>query len=408
MTLTSMITTAAVLSAATSQVSATKLRRSLASAGAHRGYQGMHGFNIHAHEVAGAEAVKVRKIVERPDNYKHLENFDWAKDRRVIAPGRSQKSCGSCWAFATAGAVESCVAISNPDDPALMPAGADGLGKLRISEQQLLDCAPNVNNCGGTGGCEGSTQALGLKYLAKHGFDVLGDGKDEDKDKYRASDGQCRVEDDRPGKVTDWVQVQNNHLPSLMYAIKEIGPVTVAVDAGAFSDYSEGILAYEDAGPILDHAVLAVGFGCDKNETKGTEIEYSQCWIKIRNSWGPNWGECRDHTKKGSDCPRNDRGFIRIARQSLKVDSMKADKQCMMNTKPADGLGCIGKDKHQTPPNIKVCGTGGVLYRPVVPRGCSVEGSFDASSNGPSEKAKCVAQSGKYTCTALGCVCESD
>ena len=38
-----------------------------------------------------------------------------------------------------------------------------------FSPQQLVDCAPNPSNCGGTGGCGGSTGELAYDFISKHG-----------------------------------------------------------------------------------------------------------------------------------------------------------------------------------------------------------------------------------------------
>jgi C1A family cysteine protease len=55
-----------------------------------------------------------------------------------------------------------------------------------------------------------------------------------------------------------------------------------------FQFYSGGVLS-GSCGNKLDHGVLAVGYGTDA----ASELEY----YKIKNSWGPSWGE---------------KGFIRI------------------------------------------------------------------------------------------------
>ena len=39
-----------------------------------------------------------------------------------------------------------------------------------LSEQQVLDCTPNVANCGGTGGCGGGTPALGFDHIIFKGL----------------------------------------------------------------------------------------------------------------------------------------------------------------------------------------------------------------------------------------------
>ena len=66
------------------------------------------------------------------------------------------ESCGSCWAFGTAETVESHYAIKT--------------GNLVVlSEQQILDCTPNPNQCGGTGGCGGGTAELAYARIIQIG-----------------------------------------------------------------------------------------------------------------------------------------------------------------------------------------------------------------------------------------------
>jgi len=70
-----------------------------------------------------------------------------------------------------------------------------------------------------------------------------------------------------------------------------IGPVSVAIEAdkSVFQLYSHGVLDSTSCGTKLDHGVLIVGYGSDSGKD----------YYKVKNSWGPNWGED---------------GFIRIAR----------------------------------------------------------------------------------------------
>jgi hypothetical protein len=63
-------------------------------------------------------------------------SVDW-RDKGVVTKVKNQGGCGSCWAFSTAETMESAVAIASGQ-------------LLEFSEQQLIDCAPNPNHCGGT------------------------------------------------------------------------------------------------------------------------------------------------------------------------------------------------------------------------------------------------------------------
>jgi predicted transcriptional regulator of viral defense system len=66
---------------------------------------------------------------------------------------QDQGMCGGCWSFSAAETTESAVAIAT--------------GKLlTFSEQELIDCAPNPNSCGGTGGCNGATQEVSRRVEA--------------------------------------------------------------------------------------------------------------------------------------------------------------------------------------------------------------------------------------------------
>lgn len=62
-------------------------------------------------------------------------SFDW-RTLNKVTPVKDQRSCGSCWAFATNGAFESSYWISNN-----LPVDS--------SEQDTLDCNPYGYSCGG-------------------------------------------------------------------------------------------------------------------------------------------------------------------------------------------------------------------------------------------------------------------
>ena len=101
----------------------------------------------------------------------------------------------------------------------------------------------------------------------------------------------------------------------------------------------------------INHVVALMGYGTD--ETTGEDY-----WL-VRNSWGPQWGE---------------EGYIRLKRvdpQSLP----QPDADCGMDVRPAHGIACTekydgqGHRHHITPPAVKVCGTSGILFDPVLPYG---------------------------------------
>ena len=74
------------------------------------------------------------------------------------------------------------------------------------------------------------------------------------------------------------------------------GPASISLhaDFGPFLQYSGGIFDYPNCPTNVDHAVHAVGWGTDTNQTTGATKDY----FIVRNSWGTKWGE---------------KGYIRIA-----------------------------------------------------------------------------------------------
>ena len=82
-------------------------------------------------------------------------SWDW-RDHGVVSAAKDQGRCGSCWAFASAEAMESHWALAS--------------GHLEdLSIQQILDCTPNPQHCGGTGGCHGSIPQLAFAQIDEQG-----------------------------------------------------------------------------------------------------------------------------------------------------------------------------------------------------------------------------------------------
>jgi len=244
-------------------------------------------------------------------------SVDW-RQKGVVTPVKNQGGCGSCWAFAATESIESNV--------------AQNTGKLlTLSPQNVVDCTPNPQHCGGSGGCDGATAELAFEYVAGAGI------ASNQAYPYRAITGKCNEQIAKSAKIKSFVKLIENNYTDLMVAIATVGPIAVSVDASVWGAYSSGVFTgcpkpgqYVD----IDHAVQLVGYGTQNGK------DY---WI-VRNSWGSGWGES---------------GYIRIERHS---DG--ASKWCNIDRTPGDGSGCQGG-----PSQVTVCGSCGIWYDSSYPTG---------------------------------------
>eukprot|EP00644_Phytophthora_capsici_P014141 jgi/Phyca11/99007/e_gw1.3.752.1 len=190
---------------------------------------------------------------------------DWT-DSICVSPIQNQGSCGDCWAFSTASAIESGQCING---------GQKTLNKY--SEQQLTSC--DSQNYG----CNGGAPVYAMEYVQQNGLCTEADYP------YTSSDGTaascstgCSAVDTG---ITGYEMVDD--ASGLVTAVTK-QPVIIAVASGnnAWKQYTGGVISSCDTSE-LDHAVVVVGY---------TDSEW-----KIRNSWGDSWGE---------------EGYIRLERTS--------------------------------------------------------------------------------------------
>lgn len=273
--------------------------------------------------------------------------------------------------------------------------------------QELVSCVPNPRQCGGKGGCLGSTSELAYDFVAKHGI------VDEWRFGYQSYSGKnitCTIldggknlrgptDDDNirgaVASIVGFARLPTNHYHALMYTVATMGPVVVSVAASGWGLYKGGIYNDDDAETRdINHAVVLEGYGTDEE----TGEDY---WL-IRNSWGPLWGtfffllsfvcECMAtvyliHTLCFETCLNNFRtlssspffpsfprtgedGYIRLKRvDPSTLDDPSSD--CKLDETPADGTACQKDDEGHdiTPQSIQVCGTSGVLSDSVIPVG---------------------------------------
>jgi len=188
-----------------------------------------------------------------------VSDVDW-RAQGVVNPVKDQGQCGSCWAFAIVGSVESHWALKSGS-------------LLSIAEQQLIDCDDNEKGCAGGALFRTYTwvkdQALcktsSYPYEAKHGS-------------CRAASCDVAI---ATGAIAGYYTVDKS-----AYALKSaiaVGPVSVAVAASSwdFQGYESGVVTGSSCGLSLNHGVVAMGFG----------VEVGLEYFLVRNSWGSSFGD---------------------------------------------------------------------------------------------------------------------
>lgn len=202
------------------------------------------------------------------------DELDWRQVPGRVSRVKDQANCGSCWAFASTGALE----------------GQESVRKhvssiIELSEQNLVDCVKKASGCGG-----GWMKDAFESVRTEGGIDT------EQSYPYEAETNKCRFNpknvafNDSGAAILPTADEQK-----LKEVVAKFGPVSVAIDADNpfFLFYSGGIYysnGCKTEAISLDHAVLVVGYGTDPKK--------GDYWI-VKNSWGSDWGE---------------HGYIRMAR----------------------------------------------------------------------------------------------
>ncbi|ALC44994.1 CG11459, partial [Drosophila busckii] len=195
-----------------------------------------------------------------PENVTLPSSFDW-REKKAVTPVKFQGHCGSCWAFAAVGALESYQYIKT--------------GQLmELSEQNLIDCTRKYGNRG----CHGGRPRFALKYVQDNGG-----LESESAYPYEVrDDAQCRFyENAMSVRVLNFTMVAPTEA-ALAEVVANIGPVAAAVDAGNFQLYKGGVYYDPNCRRNPNHAVLVVGYGHDEN--------HGDYWL-VKNSWSTHWGE---------------------------------------------------------------------------------------------------------------------
>ena len=202
-----------------------------------------------------------------------------AVEKGIVSPVKNQKQCGSCTAFATMAAVETCYKKIT---------GVFG----DYSEQELVDCG--YNGAEGAWGCKGA-------YIYAYGKWIVQKKRKLTSEKnypYLGSYPKYTCPREKPfsqgAQIDDTFYTNRGDENMLKKLVYKFGAVIIALHADSdFSYFGGGILSRcsKNDWSSVNHAVAVVGYGTENGQ------DY---WL-IKNSWGDWWGS---------------NGYIKVARGS--------------------------------------------------------------------------------------------
>merc|ERR1712151_1469953 len=220
-------------------------------------------------------------------------SIDW-RYAKAVTPVKNQGQCGSCWAFSATEAIESQMILQT-----------GGKYDFTLSPQQIASCTPDSGTYG-CDGCNGGFTEGAYEYVKSapglaNGFYIpyeqsltqTENTKACPTAKVDAITGEYEQLSGSYAQVSGYSYATtpctsgscaNQNLKQFAAALEKT-PLSVCVNAGAWNDYTGGVLTSAACGSMgadsQDHCVMAVGF----NATAPTPY-----WI-VRNSWATSWGE---------------------------------------------------------------------------------------------------------------------
>jgi len=185
------------------------------------------------------------------------QNVNWVN---TLTATRHQGTCGSCWAFATVGAIEGAYFIKHKQT------------SQYLSPQQFVDCERNSH------GCQGGFPYSAVDYAYRNGGVMT-----EQNYPYRGNQGQCRYNSNQVfTKLTSFQYCFQCNLNFWVNMLAQ-GPISVLITSQeVLKNYGGGVVNVSQARCAqTDHVIVAYGW----------TIQNNYQIVSLRNSWGSNWGD---------------------------------------------------------------------------------------------------------------------
>ncbi len=200
-------------------------------------------------------------------------NFPAAYDlrsREKLTPVKNQGACGSCWAFATYGSLESY----------LLPEETTDYSENHMKNTHGFDWGP----------CQGGNQFISAAYLARWSGPI-----DEADDPYSPSDNTS-PEGLSPKKhlqqayfIPDRSSPLDNN--NIKQAVMDYGAVFTSMYYSSTYYNSDNYTYYFNGSTYSNHAVAIVGWDDNFDRNKFATPPPGNGAFIIKNSWGTSWGD---------------------------------------------------------------------------------------------------------------------